>query len=121
MSKKGSALMQVLVIGLIIATFAILILRYAVTRSANISRTARVLEADIVADSCLEQYMSFLAAADLSGMPPTGMDMNCRFYTNPGVDDSIGNIAMTSTSGTDIDESHMLVTSFSIDTSNPGL
>ena len=43
MSKKGSALMQVLVIGLIVAAFAVLMLRYAVTRSANLSRTSRIL------------------------------------------------------------------------------
>ena len=110
MSKKGSALMQVLVIGLIVATFAILILRYAITRSANLSRTARIFESDIVADSCLDQYMAFQAAADLSGIPPSSLDMDCATYTN-GTSDSI---TMYGHGATDIDNSYMMVTSFTV-------
>ena len=110
MSRKGSALMQVLVIGLIVATFAILILRYAVTRSANLSRTARILESDIVADSCLDQYMAFQAAADLSGIPPAALDMDCSTYTD-GTPDTI---TMYGTPATDIDGSYMVVTTFTV-------
>ncbi len=69
MSKKGSALMQVIVVGLIVAAFSVLMLRYAVTRSSNLSRTERILEADIVADSCLDQYMAFQAIMELYGKP----------------------------------------------------
>ncbi|MCR5505201.1 MAG: hypothetical protein K6E94_06635 [Elusimicrobiaceae bacterium] len=82
MTKKGSALMQVLVVGLIVATFAILMLRYAVTRSSNISRTERILETEILADSCLEQYMAYLSYAELYGTPPASLDFPCRFYNN---------------------------------------
>ncbi len=111
MSKKGSALMQVLVIGLIVATFAIMILRYAVTRSANLSRTARILESDIVADSCMDQYMAFQAAADLSGIPPYSLDMGCAVYKE---DDTLDTITMYGTSATDIDNSYMVVTTFTV-------
>lgn len=110
MSKKGSALMQVLVVGLIVATFAILILRYAVTRSANLSRTARILESDIVADSCLDQYMAFQAAADLAGIPPSSLDMNCATYNG----DEVSSLPMSGTSATDIDGSYMVVTTFTV-------
>ncbi len=82
MSKKGSALMQVLVVGLIIATFAILMLRYAVTRSSNISRTERILETEIIADSCLEQYMAYLSYAELYGTAPASLNFDCKFYNN---------------------------------------
>ena len=82
MSKRGSALMQVLVIGLIIAGFAVLILRYAITRSANLSRTDRILQSQVIADSCLEQYMFYLSAAELYGMPYSTNNFNCSYFTH---------------------------------------
>ena len=82
MENKGSALMQVLVVGLIVAAFSVLILRYAVTRSANLSRTQRILESQVIADSCLDQYMSFLAYSELSGVAPASYDMDCLYYMN---------------------------------------
>ena len=112
MSKKGSALMQVLVIGLIVAAFAVLMLRYAVTRSANLSRTSRILESQIIADSCLDQYMSWLATSELAGKPQCNLDMNCLYYVSFG--NTLGSIPMVSSAGTDIDGTRMIVTSFTI-------
>ena len=114
MSKKGSALMQVLVIGLIVAAFAVLMLRYAVTRSANLSRTDRILSADILADSCLDQYMAFQATAELGGEPPCGtLNLDCLYYAASDLN-SISSLTMYAGSGTDVDGSYMITTSFTV-------
>ena len=81
MSKRGSALMQVMVIGLIVAAFSVMILRYAITRSANLTRTDRILQSQIIADSCLEQYMAYIATAELYGMPYSTDDFQCSYFT----------------------------------------
>lgn len=82
MSKKGSALMQVLVIGLVIAAFAVMILRYAITRSANLSRSDRILQSQMIADSCLDQYMAYQATAELYGQPwSTSTAFVCYYYS----------------------------------------
>ena len=106
--------MQVLVIGLIVAAFAVLMLRYAVTRSANLSRTARILSSDIVADSCLDQYMAFQAAAELGGEPPCGtLNLYCLYYTASDLN-SISSFTIYASSGTDVDGSYMITTSFTV-------
>lgn len=113
MSKRGSALMQVMVIGLIIAAFAVMMLRYAVTRSANLSRTERILSSQIVADSCLDQYMAFQATAELSGEPPCGsLDMECLYIT--GNSNTVVPSTMSAVGTTDIDGSYMIVTTFTV-------
>lgn len=85
MTKKGSALMQVMVVGLIVAAFSVLMLRYAVTRSSNLSRTERILESQIIADSCLDQYMAYLAEAELSGRNECNFELfSCQVYDNGG-------------------------------------
>jgi hypothetical protein len=112
MSKKGSALMQVLVIGLIVAAFAVLMLRYAVTRTANLSRSARILEAQIVADSCLDQYMAYQATSELLGEPPgSNLSMNCRFFQANG---SVGNIMMNATDGENVEGNYTVTTQFTV-------
>ena len=99
MTKKGSALMQVMVVGLIVAAFSVLMLRYAVTRSANLSRTERILESQIVADSCLDQYMALWAESELHGRPMGEYNFNCLYYASMTAA-SPTNIAMTVTLGT---------------------
>ena len=103
MYKRGSALMQVMVIGLIIAAFAVLILRYAVTRSSNLSRTDRILRTQITADSCLDQYMSFIAISELNGIAPssTTLNMNCLGYANFTADSTSTIAVMYASSGID--------------------
>ena len=85
MTKKGSALMQVMVVGLIISAFSVLMLRYAVTRSANLTRTERILESRVVADSCLDQYMAYYAEMELSGREICNFDLfSCKAYASDG-------------------------------------
>ena len=81
MSKKGSALMQVLVIGLVIAAFAVMILRYAITRSANLSRSDRILQSQMISDSCMDQYMAYQATAELYGQPWSTGTFVCYYYS----------------------------------------
>lgn len=114
MTKKGSALMQVLVVGLIVAAFSVLMLRYAITRSANLSRTERILESQIVADSCLDQYMSYWAQAELSGREACLLeDFNCIYYPSMTAT-SPANINMTATQGTNSANSNVYVTKFTV-------
>ena len=112
MSKKGSALMQVLVIGLIVAAFAVLMLRYAVTRSANLSRTSRILESQIIADSCLDQYMAFQATSELSGKPPCILNMDCLYFPNYG--NTVSTITMYADERIDVDNTYMRITTFTV-------
>lgn len=111
MTKKGSALMQVLVIGLIIATFSVMILRYAVTRSANLTRTNRILSSQIVAESCLDQYMAFQATAELSGRPLCSLDMSCIRVLNSG---ETSGVPIGARLAEDVDSSTMVITTFTI-------
>ena len=114
MSKKGSALMQVLVIGLIVATFAILMLRYAVTRSSNISRTERILETEVIAESCLEQYMAYLAYAELHGKPPVlESKFDCKYFNNMTASD-LSSISMNTSVGTNDLTRDLIVTNFTV-------
>jgi len=114
MTKRGSALMQVLVVGLIVAAFAVLMLRYAITRSANLSRTERILESEIIADSCLDQYMAYWAQAELSGRDPCNLEnFECLYYasmtaTSPSV------ILMNATQGDKESNRNVYVTEFTV-------
>ena len=115
MSKRGSALMQVLVIGLIIAAFSVLMLRYAVTRSANLTRTERVLSAQIIADSCLDQYMALRATMELSGRPsvnPTYESMDCIYY--PEGSNVPSTATISAQKAYDVDGSYMIITTFTV-------
>ena len=112
MRNKGSALMQVIVVGLIVAAFSVLMLRYAVTRSANLTRTQRILESQTIADSCLDQYMSFLAYSELYGVPPTSYNMDCLYYTG---NNTISSTTMWAEFGAaDTINAGTLITSFTI-------
>lgn len=113
MSKRGSALMQVMVIGLIVAAFAVLMLRYAVTRSANLSRTSRILESQIIADSCLDQYMAYQATAELSGKPPCDETaVGCLYF--PSYGNEVSSITMHVSTGTNTEGNYVVVTSFTV-------
>ena len=111
MTKKGSALMQVMVVGLIVAAFSVLMLRYAITRSANLSRTERILESQIVADSCLDQYMALWAESELYGQPIANNAMNCIYYTSTG---TLSNITMTTTIGTNNVNNKLSIVKFTV-------
>ena len=114
MSKKGSALMQVMVIGLIIATFSVMILRYAITRSANLTRTTRILSSQISAESCLDQYMAFMATAELSGEPPCSLNMDCLLIYGSSELPNMATSPMAARLATDVDNSLMVITTFTV-------
>ena len=114
MSKKGSALMQVMVIGLIIATFSVMILRYAITRSANLTRTTRILSSQISADSCLDQYMALIATSELSGEPICEYDSECILIERPSAEPYMRTAPMDGRLATDVDGSLMVITTFTV-------
>ena len=125
MSKRGSALMQVMVIGLIVAAFSVLILRYAITRSSNLSRTERILKTQITADSCLDQYMNDLALHELYGVhySTETLNMDCMIYEG-FIADSTSTVTMFASSETPdpISGSFRIVTTFTLATNpNPDL
>lgn len=67
MNKKGTALMQVLLITVIIATIATFIMRLSMSRSTTAARSARVLAAKALIEGCQAEIYSKLLAADLGG------------------------------------------------------
>lgn len=114
MTKKGSALMQVLVVGLVVAAFSVLMLRYAITRSANLSRTERILESQIVADSCLDQYMAYWAQAELSGREACNYNgFRCLYYASMTAS-SPSEIEFSADQGTNSANSDVLIVKFPV-------
>lgn len=51
--NKGSALVQVLVLGTLIATIVVVLLRFSVTRTANMSQTKNLIGSSMAMKSCL--------------------------------------------------------------------
>lgn len=68
--RRGSAMMQVLVLGSIIASIVILLLRFAVTRTVNITKTRRMIAAKAYAEGCMAQFTSVAFRRELHGRPP---------------------------------------------------
>jgi hypothetical protein len=83
--KKGSALLQVLVLGSIIASVVILLLRFSITRTTNVVKTTRKLAAKAYAEGCLAKFTAETMLRELHGLPPllsTGGPDDCpKFYT----------------------------------------
>lgn len=69
-NKKGSALMQVLVLGSVIAAIVLLVLRLAMTRTTNVVKTKRKVSAKAYAESCLAQYNAISMVREEKGLPP---------------------------------------------------
>lgn len=53
-NNKGSALLQVLVIGALIATIVVVLLRFSVTRTANMSQTRNLVGSNLAVQSCMD-------------------------------------------------------------------
>jgi hypothetical protein len=68
--KRGSALMQVLVLGGVIASIVILLLRFSVNRTVNVARTARTIEARAYAEGCMAHFTTLAALREMHGLPP---------------------------------------------------
>ncbi|MDR0646001.1 MAG: hypothetical protein LBG46_03260 [Elusimicrobiota bacterium] len=68
--KRGSALMQVLVLGGVMASIVILLLRFAVGRTVNVVKTTRTISAKAYAESCMAEFTALAALRELHGLPP---------------------------------------------------
>lgn len=90
-NNKGSALMQVLVLGSVIAAIVLLVLRFSVTRTTNIVKTKRRVAAKAYAEACMAQYNSIAMERELNGLPPL-IEYTCTLNINKnGVDSVITN------------------------------
>ncbi|MDR1684472.1 MAG: hypothetical protein LBR90_03320 [Elusimicrobiota bacterium] len=69
-NKKGSALLQVLVIGALIATFSVVILRFSFTRTINTVKTTRYVAAKNYAEGCMAWFTADAMLRELVGRPP---------------------------------------------------
>lgn len=69
LNKKGSALMQVMVLGSVIAAIIIMLMRFAVGRTGNMLKTKRVIQAKAYAEGCIAQYNTMAMERALEGLP----------------------------------------------------
>jgi hypothetical protein len=69
-NKKGSALLQVLIMGSIIASISVLLLRFAVTRTTNMVKTTRKIPARMYAEACMSQITLDAVGNEFIGRPP---------------------------------------------------
>jgi len=68
-NKKGSALMQVMVLGSIIAAIIVMLMRFSVGRTANMLKTKREVQAKAFMEGCLAQYNTMAMERALKGYP----------------------------------------------------
>ena len=68
-NKKGSALMQVMVLGSVIAAIIVMLMRFAVGRTGNMLKTKRVIQAKAYAEGCIAQYNTMAMERALEGFP----------------------------------------------------
>lgn len=68
-NRKGSALMQVLVLGSVIATIVLLVLRFSMSRTTNVVKTKRRVISKAVAEACFAQINAIITARELAGKP----------------------------------------------------
>lgn len=94
-NKKGSALMQVLVLGSVIAAVVLLVLRLAMTRTTNVVKTKRKVSAKAYAESCLAQYNAIAMVREEKGLPPIST-FSCV------VDGVTKSVTINSGAGTDV-------------------
>ncbi len=96
MNNRGSALMQVLVLGSVIAAIVLLVLRFSVTRTTNIVKTKRRVAAKAYAEACMAQYNSIAMERELNGLPPL-TEYTCSLKINKNGVDSVITNTMTVT------------------------
>ena len=70
LNKRGSALMQVMVMGSIIAAIIIMLMRFAIGRTSNMLKTKRVIASKAYAEGCIAQYNAVAVERALDGVPP---------------------------------------------------
>lgn len=69
-NKKGSALMQVMVLGSIIAAIIVMLMRFSVGRTTNMLKTKRTVEAKEFFEACMAQYNTMAMERAMAGYPP---------------------------------------------------
>lgn len=69
LNKKGSALMQVMVLGSIIAAIIVMLMRFSVGRTANMLKTKREIQAKAFVEGCMAQYNTMAMERALQGYP----------------------------------------------------
>ena len=104
-NKKGSALLQVLVLGSVIAAVVLLVLRLAMTRTTNVVKTKRKVSAKAYAESCLSQYNAIAMVREENGLPPLS---STTFSCNVG--GVIKTVNINSGAGTDVKQMVVEVT-----------
>lgn len=90
--RKGSALMQVMVMGSIIAAIIIMLMRFAVGRTSNMLKTKRIISSKAYAEGCIAQYNAIAVQRALDGVPPLLDANNVETFTCTidGVNTEIG-------------------------------
>ncbi len=69
-NKKGSALMQVMVLGSIIAAIIVMLMRFSLGRTSNMLKTKRVIASKAYAEGCIAQYNAIAVERAMEGIPP---------------------------------------------------
>ena len=69
-NKKGSALMQVMVLGSIIAAIIVMLMRFSLGRTSNMLKTKRVIASKAYAEGCIAQYNARAVERAMAGEPP---------------------------------------------------
>ena len=70
--RRGSALIQVLVLGGVIAGIIVLLLRFSVARTLNVSKTTHKLAAKAYAEGCMAEFTAAAMLRELHGLPLIG-------------------------------------------------
>ena len=85
LNKKGSALMQVLLITIVVATIATAMLRIAISRTTTAANTVRTISAKNILEGCNAEVQSKLVR-ELSADPGNNMLLDtCQLLAKAGV------------------------------------
>ena len=85
--KNGSALMQVLVLGGVIAGVVILLLRFSLVRASNVVKTSRKISAKAFTEGCMADLTARAMMNELYGRPPSiagSTQFTCQYNVNLG-------------------------------------
>ncbi len=69
-NKRGSAMLQVLVMGAVIAAIITIVLRFSTIRTIGYNRTRREVVTRAVAEACIAQYNTHATHAEIRGVKP---------------------------------------------------
>lgn len=68
-NNRGSALMQVMVMGSIIAAIIVMLMRFSMGRTSNMLKTKRVVASKSYAEGCIAQYNTIAMERAMKGIP----------------------------------------------------